>query len=335
MLKTKNLVSNVKEVPYTWIFEHYCKLPEKLTGQDLKIKSIFNPKERTPSMCIYFDRKSSKYKFKDFSTDKGGDAYNLVKEITNRDFYGAANDIVENYNEFVLHNNGGYDVKEFKERSKYKVAGTEVRGWTTADQYYWTKFNIGSKLLEEHNVKPLQSYTMTKEEDGDTKELTISGPNIYGYFKNNGELYKIYQPKVQDKKFIKVDDYVQGAEQLLGKDYLIITSSLKDLMALKSLKLKNIDVIAPDSENTMIKKELMELYKQNYKQVITVFDNDEAGQKAMQKYYETYNVPFIHLKMSKDLADSIRDFGPMETIMQLVPQITKKIVREDYETNNK
>lgn len=334
MLKTKNLVSNVKEVPYTWIFEHYCKLPEKLTGQDLKIKSIFNPKERTPSMCIYFDRKAGKYKFKDFSTDRGGDAYNLVKEIINRDFYGAANDIVENYNEFVLHNNGGYDVKEFKERSKYKVAGVQVRGWTTADQYYWTKFNIGSKLLEAHNVKPLQSYTMTKEEDGDTKELTISGPNIYGYFKNNGELYKIYQPKVQDKKFIKVDDYVQGAEQLSGKSYLIITSSLKDLMALKSLKLHNLDVIAPDSENTMIRKELMEVYKHQYKQVFTLFDNDDAGVKAMQKYQESYDVPYIHLKMSKDLADSVRDFGPAETIIQLVPLITRKIIHEDHESYN-
>lgn len=333
MLKTKNLVSSIKEVPYTWIFEHYCKLPEKLTGQDMKIKSMFNPKERTPSMCIYYDKRACKYKFKDFSTDRGGDAYNLVKELKNVNFFGATSDIIENYNEFILHNNGGYDVKEFKERSKYKVSSTQTRGWTTADQYYWTKFNIGSRLLEAHNVKPLQSYTMMKEEDGEMKELEISGPNIYGYFKNNGELYKIYQPKVQDKKFIKVNDYVQGAEQLQGKDYLIITSSLKDLMALKSLKLKNIDVIAPDSENTMIKKELMELYKQQYKQVITLFDNDEAGQKAMQKYYETYDVPFIHLKMSKDLADSVRDFGPMETIMQLVPALTKKIVQKEDEDN--
>lgn len=276
-------------------------------------------------MCIYYDRQANKYKFKDFSTDKGGDAYNLVKEMKNVNFFGAATDIIENYNEFILHNNGGYDVKEFKERSKYKVANTKVRGWTTADQYYWTKFNIGSRLLEAHNVKPLQSYTMMKEEDGDVKELEISGPTIYGYFKNNGELYKIYQPKVQDKKFIKVDDYVQGAEQLQGKNYLIITSSLKDLMALKSLKLHNLDVVAPDSENTMIRKELMEHYKQDYKLVMTLFDNDEAGLKAMEKYKENYNVPYLHLKMSKDLADSVRDFGHMETIIQLVPLITRKI----------
>lgn len=330
MLKTKNLVSGVKDVPYTWIFEHYCQLPEKLTGQDLKISSLWK-NERTPSMCIYFDKTANKYKFKDFSTDRQGDAYTLVKEIKNCSFHLAASDIVENYNEFVLHNNGGYDVQEFKSRSKYKVVDTQLRGWTTADQYFWTKFNIGSKLLGEHFVKPLESYTMSKEEDGDVKMLEISGRNIYGYFKSNGDLYKIYQPKVQDKKFIKVLDYVQGTEQLKGHNYLVITSSLKDLMALKSLNLK-MDVIAPDSENTAIKKDLMEELKGKYKGIVTLFDNDEAGIKAMAKYQEQYNIPFIHLKMSKDLADSVRDFGAMETMIKLVPLINRRIVPEDYVT---
>jgi 5S rRNA maturation endonuclease (ribonuclease M5) len=328
MLKTKNLVSGVKEVPYTWIFEHYCNLPEKLGGQDLKITSLWK-NERTPSMCIYFDRTANKYKFKDFSTDRQGDAYTLVKELKNCDFYQAAHDIVDNYNEFVLHNNGGYDIQEFKKQSKYRVVDTVVRGWTTADQYFWTKFNIGSRLLEQHCVKPLESYTMSKEEDGDVKTLEISGRNIYGYFKANGELYKIYQPKVQDKKFIKVKDYVQGSEQLKGHDYLVIASSLKDLMSLKSLNLK-VDVIAPDSENSMIKKEMMEELKSRYKTVITLFDNDEAGIKAMNKYEEQYQIPFIHLRMSKDLADSVRDFGSRETTVKLVPLLNRRIVTEDH-----
>lgn len=329
MLKTKNLVSGVKEVPYTWIFEHYCNLPEKLSGQDVKITSLWK-NERTPSMCVYFDKNQGKYKFKDFSTNRHGDAYQLVKELKNCDFYTATREIVESYNEFVLHNNGGYDVKEFKVRSKYKVKEAVIRGWTTADQYYWTKFNIGSKLLEEYNVKPLESYTMVKEEDGEIKMLEISGRNLYGYYKKNGELYKIYQPKVLDKKFIKVQDYVQGSEQLKKHDYLLITSSLKDIMALRSLKL-SIDIIAPDSENSTIRQELIDDLKDRYKGIVTLFDNDEAGLKAMHKYLELYGIPYIHLKMSKDPADSIRDFGPMETIINLVPLINRKIVQQNYE----
>jgi hypothetical protein len=122
-----------------------------------------------------------------------------------------------------------------------------------------------------------------------------------------------------------VDDYIQGYEQLQGYDYLAITSSLKDLMALKSLKLK-IDVIAPDSENTMIKRPIMDELSSRYKKIVTIFDNDEAGLRAMQKYQDTFEVPYCHLKMSKDLADSIRDFGPREVMFNLVPIINKKIL---------
>lgn len=332
MLKTKNLVSNVKDVPETWIFEHYCKLPEKLIGQDIKIKSLFNPNDRTPSMCIYHDASKTRYKFKDFSTDKGGSAIDLVKELKALNYFEATLEIIESYNEYILHNNGGYDVKEFREYTRYKVTETFERPWTTADQYFWTKFNIGTRLLSKHNVVPLQGYVMRKTEDGEDKQLEIYGKYIYGYFKEDGSLYKIYQPKVQEKKFIKVDDYIQGYEQLEGHDYLVITSSLKDLMALKSLKLK-IDVIAPDSENSMIKRPAMEEFIRRYKKVITIFDNDDAGIRAMKKYEDVYEIPYCHLKMSKDLADSVRDFGPNEVIVNLVPLINKKIIVYEEESS--
>lgn len=328
MLSTKNLISDVKLVPSSWIFEHYCKLSEKLVGQDLKVKSLFNPKERTPSMCIYFDQKKTQYKFKDFSTDKGGGAIDLVKHLYQCSFGQAAATIIEDYNEFILHNNGGFDVQEFKSYSKYRVKETFVRPWTTADQYYWTKFNIGSRLLDGHNVRPLKSYIMSKEEDGEHKELEILGKNLYGYFTEAGDVYKIYQPTVKDKKFIKVANYIQGSEQLKGHDYLVIASSLKDLMALKSLKL-SIDVIAPDSENTMIKHDVIEEYGRRYKKIITIFDNDDAGLRAMKKYEEHYGTPYVHFKMAKDLADAIRDFGPRQVMINLVPLITKHIVNNE------
>lgn len=320
MFKTKNLVHDVKDVPTPWIFEHFCKLKEKLRGQDVKIKSLFNPKERTPSMCIYTDP-SGVYKYKDFSTGKGGSAIDLIKDLKQLPFHKTCQLIVENYNDFVLHNNGGYDVGEFKQQSKYKVTKWKVRTWTTQDQYFWTQFNIGSKLLEHYHVKPLEYYKMTK----DDKELCIKGLYLYGYFKADGTLYKIYQPKTLDKKFIKVTDYTQGIHQCTGEKYLIITSSLKDIMSIKSLKL-NLDVIAPDSENTMLKLDIMEDLEKKYKKIIVLFDNDDAGIKSMQAYKEKY--PFIEialLPMSKDISDSIKDYGAKEVRNRLVPILDKKI----------
>jgi hypothetical protein len=320
MFKTKNLVHNIKDVPITWMFEHYCKLNEKLIGQDVKIKSLFNPKERTPSMCIYVG-KEGYYIFKDFSTGKGGSAIELIKQFYGVSYHEACLNIVEKYNDFVLHNNGGYDIKEFKQSTKYKVTSYSVRKWTTQDQYFWTQFNIGSKLLEAHNVRPLESYCMTKDDN----ELCIKGLYLYGYFKADGSLYKIYQPKTLDKKFIKVADYIQGMYQCTGEKYLIITSSLKDIMSIKSLKLQ-LDVIAPDSENTMMKVDTMEDLNEKYKKIIILFDNDDAGIKAMQTYKEKY--PYVEialLPMSKDISDSIKDYGAKEVRNRLVPILDKKI----------
>ena len=320
MFKTKNLVHDVKNVPTQWIFQHFCSIKEKLAGQDVKIKSLFNPNERTPSMCIYTD-KSNIYRYKDFSTGKGGSAIDLVKDLNNLPFHKACQLIVENYNDFVLHNNGGYDFEEFQRAAKYKVTSHKFRSWSTQDQYFWTQFNIGSKLLEAHNIKPLESYCMTK----DDKNLCIKGLYLYGYFKEDGTLYKIYQPKTLDKKFIKVSNYVQGYEQLHNNTNLVITSSLKDVMSIKSLKL-NIDVIAPDSENTMLKQDVMEELQNKYNKIVVLFDNDDAGIKAMQTYKEKY--PFIEttvLPMSKDVSDSIKDFGAKEVLIRLVPILDKKL----------
>ncbi len=321
MFKTKDLVHDIKDVPIPWIFEHYCKLKEKLNGHDVKIKSLFNPKERTPSMCIYFDATKKTYRYKDFSSGKGGSAMDLVKDLTELSYHRACQQVVEKFNDFVLHNNGGYDVQEFKQASKYKVSSVNSRHWTTQDQYFWTQFNIGTRLLTEHHVVPLESYTMIK----DDKELRIRGNYLYGYYKADGSLYKIYQPKTLDKKFIKVSDYVQGSEQLKDQPFLVITSSLKDIMALKSLKL-SIDYIAPDSENSLIKKEQMNEYLKKYKKIIVLFDYDEAGIKAMERYKELYpSLVTAVLPMSKDPSDSIRDYGAKEVHNRLVPILNKKL----------
>ncbi len=321
MFCTKNLVHDIKQVPSGWMFEHFCNLREKLNGHDIKIKSLFNPDERTASMCIYVS--DAGYKFKDFSSGKGGDGVSLVKEMYNVKYHQACQIIVEKYNDYVLKNNNGYDVEKFVRASKYKVTSHVVRNWSTQDQYFWTQFNIGTKLLTEYRVHPLEHYKLTK----DDMELKIEGLYLYGYFKEDGTLYKIYQPKTLDRKFIKVTDYIQGWEQLQDQKHLIITSSLKDVMSIKSLKL-NIDVIAPDSENTILKEFVMNDLDNKYKNIILLFDNDEAGVNAMLEYKKRYTMSKLKmavLPMSKDVSDSIKDYGPKEVRNRLVPIIDRLI----------
>jgi hypothetical protein len=310
MISTKILIPDIKSVPVTWVFEHYCKLDQKLTGQDIKIKSVFNPSERTPSMCIYFKQEKNRYQYKDFSTDNGGDCIDLVQKMLGIDTrLNTMHKLVRDYNEFVLHNNGGYDLQVFKQYNKYKIDRYEVRQWNTLDKSYWGKYGIGSRMLEHYNIKPLSSYTMFKEEDGIYKVLNIEGSNIYGYFKKDSTLVKIYQPKVQKKKFLKVKDYIQGSEQLSGNNSLVIVSSLKDGMCLKKMY-PNIDFLAPDSENTMIKKEYLDSISGNYKNCVILFDNDAAGNIATIKYCSQFNyLKSLYLPFSKDISDSVKDHG--------------------------
>jgi hypothetical protein len=83
MISTKNLVTNFSDVPKEWIFEYYLNLKERLTGQDVKMLSAFNSKDKIPSMFIYFDTSKAEYKFKDFSSGYQGDCINLVQHLFN------------------------------------------------------------------------------------------------------------------------------------------------------------------------------------------------------------------------------------------------------------
>ena len=319
MLSTKNLIITDIQIPSTWVFEYYLDLPEKLAGQDVKIKSIFNPNERTPSMCIFRDKLSGEYKFKDFSTGKYGSKIDLVQELFDsvNNYSEAVFKIIQDFNSYVLQN-GTYEIATFKEHSKYKVAFAKTRGWNRQDRDFWLQFGIGTTILFEYNVKALEYYNMSKEIDGKLKTITIRGPQIYGYFDKSGSVYKIYQPLQKSHKFIKVFQHTQGLDQLkYNQPHLIICSSLKDAMTLRHFNY-NAEVIAPDSENTLIKPYIIENLKKKYGNIITLFDNDKAGKHAISLYEKKYGIKGTFLPLSKDLSDAVRDFGFNEVHKELI-----------------
>ena len=322
MLSTKSLISSIDDVPMIWVFEHYCKLDEKLTGQDVKILSIFNPKDKVPSLCLYC--KMGKYKFKDFSTGAGGSGIDLVMEIYSLNYAGAVNKITEDYNEYVI-SNGAYSLGKFKKHSRYKITEWCKRSWNTLDKEYWLQYGIGSTQLEKYWVYPLSFYKMEKQGETEKKELNISGPYIYGYFRDNGDLYKVYQPKIREKKFLNVKDSIQGVDQL-KYDYtnLLIGSSMKDILTFNQFKWP-FEVVAPGSENTIIKKNVIEAWKHKYNLIVVLFDNDEPGIKAAKKYFKEYAIPSVELKMEKDLSDSVQMHGVTPVMKELHPQLKELI----------
>jgi hypothetical protein len=249
----------------------------------------------------------------------------LVQELHNETFSKTSIRVIRTYNDYVLLNNGvEHKITDFKVKSKYKVTEHVLRQWTTADQEYWSSYSLPSKMLEHYNIKPLEYYKMSKEGEAEPQSLEIHGQFMYGYFQKDGTLYKIYQPKNKQYKFIKVKDYRQGSEQLTGKKHLIICSSLKDGMVIRLL-CKNLDVVVPDSENTLIKESEMFEYLKRYERVFTLFDNDKAGIDAMKKYKETYGVDFLYIPLEKDIADAVKEHGVDKVKESLLITIIKKL----------
>ena len=307
MFSTKNLVLEESDIPSYWVFQYYLNLSEKLTGQDIKLTSVFNPNEKTPSFCIYVDKNINQYKFKDFSTGKNGNKVDLVKLMFNLEYPAAAMRIVKDYNLHVK--TEGFEEINFKPEAKWEVDFVKTRPWNVEDSKFWLSFRIGMSILTEYNVRPIEYYNLVKSDTDQVKALKIEGTGLYGYFDKSGEVYKVYQPRSSKHKFHKVKPHLQGYDQLkFNQPYLVICSSLKDALCLKEIGY-NIEVVAPDSENTMIKPYVIEHLKKKYKKVITLFDNDEAGLKAVDRYADAYKINGFVPTICKDISDAMKLHG--------------------------
>jgi hypothetical protein len=313
MFSSKSFIDDVHAVPAHWIFETYLGI-ETLNGQRIRIRSMFNPADKTPSMFIYYNRDAEAYRSMSFAQ--------------------AAERIMTDYSNYLK--TGRRCDTKIIQHTNWKVADFTVRGWTKADALFWSPYNISSTLLERYNVRPLERYVMSKTmEDGiQVQEFVVTSPNIYGYFTKDGILYKIYQPKNRERKFIKLCDYLQGEDQLQNNRFLVIASGLKDCMALQSLPLLKLDVVAPDSENTMIPEDKILQFKEDYDAVVTMMDSDQAGIASMHKYKELYGLPYVYLPKEKDISDIIKTHGVQAALQYVIPILDRAINSYESLQNN-
>jgi DNA primase len=56
-----------------------------------------------------------------------------------------------------------------------------------------------------------------------------------------------------------------------------------------------------------------------------LFDNDEPGIKAAQRYKDKYGFNFVVLEMSKDLSDSVKDYGVEAVRDKLFPLLKQAL----------
>ena len=250
-----------------------------------------------------------------------------MRYLWKEDYGYTVNTIIADYNAYLK--SGKPAVKKVFNNVQWIVSDYTIREWNTNDAKFWLQFNIGSNLLDKYNVKPIAGYTMCKKiNDTFTDEMfTVVKENNYGYFNNKHELYKLYQPLKLEKKFLKLGNCIQGFEQLENKRFLVITSSLKDCMAIKSIPGLNVDVVAPDSENTKLSDKQINKFKTEYEAVVTYMDSDKAGIDSMQYYLNNFNIPFCYISLEKDFSDMVKYHGIKKAIYEFIPVLDKAVAK--------
>jgi len=97
-------------------------------------------------------------------------------------------------------------------------------------------------------------------------------------------------------------------------DYIVITKSLKDVMALYEF---GIPAIAPCSENLFVTTSQYERLKARYKHIFLLYDNDLPGVQAMRKIHKQFpevTCLMLHREDAKDFSDYRKVFGYKKTL---------------------
>jgi hypothetical protein len=178
--------------------------------------------------------------------------------------------------------------------------------FTITDLEYWAQYGIPKWVLKYFNVFSAQYVFLDKR-------LLLRATNrdpIYCYKFPKTNRVKVYKPKVRDKTHIKwlsnvTSDDIQGEEQLLEGEELIITKSLKDVMVLFTF---NYPAIAPQAEGTRNQYSKILKIAEGFKEVTILFDYDPTG-----------------IKGAEELRDYLRDAGISVRIVYIIEEDSKDI----------
>lgn len=262
----------------------------------------------------------------DFATDEFFSAIGLVKKLFNKNYYGAIDKIVSDY-EQIMEAEGASSIS--------KLISNEIE-WTPGDQSWLSYYNryrvITKELLLRYNVYAAKcvetpDYTLAKGNKTNPLFVLLVDNKI-----------KWYKPLTKDKatKWGGTTDSGTffGLSQLKKKgSILFITSSLKDVLVLTGL---GFNAIAPngelygssDFENSKSSKEMKRVItklEKRFTHIIFYMNNDEKGIEASIKLSKAHRKPYIinPANLPKDISDVIDRYNTRRTYRMIKKLLTK------------
>lgn len=331
------------------VFRHYLPVPFRIG------KKFLNPlyKDTKASCNVYYDRRHSVYKMKDFGNEEySGDCFELVGTMTGLSCRNAK-DFVEIMriidHDLHLGLADGYEncvdtssvqvvcpltpEQVIKKIRPYNIV---PRAFNETDRIFWSKSRITEHTLNKYNVRPLHSFSSVNQE-GKSYTLTETAQEpMYGYV---GDKYiKIYRPR-SEMRFLYAgdlgDNYCFGLDQLSAKgDLLFITGGEKDVM---SLAANGFHAICFNSETTVIPTSVLMLLSYRFKHIVLLYDMDKTGLEVSAKRQEELKpfalkrllLPLSGTKEEKDVTDYFALGHTHDDLLKLFLNHLDSLYKED------
>lgn len=331
------------------VFRHYLPVPFRIG------KKFLNPlyKDTKASCNVYYDRRHSVYKMKDFGNEEySGDCFELVGTMTGlscrnaKDFVEIMRIIdhdlhlglADGYENCVDTSSVQVVCPPTPEQVIKKIRPYNIvpRAFNETDRIFWSKSRITEHTLNKYNVRPLHSFSSINQE-GKSYTLTETAQEpMYGYV---GDKYiKIYRPR-SEMRFLYAgdlgDNYCFGLDQLSAKgDLLFITGGEKDVM---SLAANGFHAICFNSETTVIPTSVLMLLSYRFKHIVLLYDMDKTGLEVSAKRQEELKpfalkrllLPLSGTKEEKDVTDYFALGHTHDDLLKLFLNHLDSLYKED------
>lgn len=331
------------------VFKHYLPVPFRIG------KKFLNPlyKDTKASCNVYYDRRHSVYKMKDFGNEEySGDCFELVGTMTGlscrnaKDFVEIMRIIdhdlhlglADGYENCVDTSSVQVVCPPTPEQVIKKIRPYNIvpRAFNETDRIFWSKSRITEHTLNKYNVRPLHSFSSVNQE-GKSYTLTETAQEpMYGYV---GDKYiKIYRPR-SEMRFLYAgdlgDNYCFGLDQLSAKgDLLFITGGEKDVM---SLAANGFHAICFNSETTVIPTSVLMLLSYRFKHIVLLYDMDKTGLEVSAKRQEELKpfalkrllLPLSGTKEEKDVTDYFALGHTHDDLLKLFLNHLDSLYKED------
>lgn len=331
------------------VFRHYLPVPFRIG------KKFLNPlyKDTKASCNVYYDRRHSVYKMKDFGNEEySGDCFELVGTMTGlscrnaKDFVEIMRIIdhdlhlglADGYENCVDTSSVQVVCPPTPEQVIKKIRPYNIvpRAFNETDRIFWSKSRITEHTLNKYNVRPLHSFSSVNQE-GKSYTLTETAQEpMYGYVGN--KYIKIYRPR-SEMRFLYAgdlgDNYCFGLDQLSAKgDLLFITGGEKDVM---SLAANGFHAICFNSETTVIPTSVLMLLSYRFKHIVLLYDMDKTGLEVSAKRQEELKpfalkrllLPLSGTKEEKDVTDYFALGHTHDDLLKLFLNHLDSLYKED------